>query len=353
MFDYAHERRGARSARTRRRPRDARSLHAEVDGRPLDDDGLHLFFMLLVDAGGDTTRNLRRRRHARAVRAPGRSGAALRGRPRRRCCPTAIEEMLRWVSPVVYMRRTATADSRRCAACRSPRATRSSCTTAPPTATRARSPSPTASTSPAHPNEHVAFGGGGPHFCLGAHIARVEIDAMLREMLTRLPDIEPRRARVSGCRRRSSPARGRCRCGCRPMSSPRPDRVAGRVLVHMAEQLVHVDRTTTLSVQTFGDAAHPAVLLIGGAAQSMDLVGRRVLPAAGRPGPARDPLRPPRHRPLDVLSGRGARLHRCRPRRRPVARPGRARRRARPPGRRVDGRRHRAGAGRAAPGPGR
>src|SRR5205807_10093386 len=41
------------------------------------------------------------------------------------------------------------------------------------------------------PNEHVAFGGGGPHFCLGAHIARVEIDAMLREILTRVPDIEP------------------------------------------------------------------------------------------------------------------------------------------------------------------
>jgi cytochrome P450 len=42
-----------------------------------------------------------------------------------------------------------------------------------------------------HPNEHVAFGGGGPHFCLGAHIARVEIHAMLREVLTRLSDIEP------------------------------------------------------------------------------------------------------------------------------------------------------------------
>src|SRR5689334_12470086 len=41
------------------------------------------------------------------------------------------------------------------------------------------------------PNEHVAFGGGGPHFCLGAHIARIEIQALLREVLTRLPTIEP------------------------------------------------------------------------------------------------------------------------------------------------------------------
>jgi cytochrome P450 len=41
------------------------------------------------------------------------------------------------------------------------------------------------------PNEHVAFGGGGPHYCLGSHVARIEIAAMLRELLTRLPDIEP------------------------------------------------------------------------------------------------------------------------------------------------------------------
>jgi len=41
------------------------------------------------------------------------------------------------------------------------------------------------------PNPHVAFGGGGAHFCLGAHLARVEIVAMLRELLSRIPDLEP------------------------------------------------------------------------------------------------------------------------------------------------------------------
>jgi cytochrome P450 len=40
------------------------------------------------------------------------------------------------------------------------------------------------------PNDHQAFGGGGPHYCLGSHLARVEALAMLREILTRLPDIE-------------------------------------------------------------------------------------------------------------------------------------------------------------------
>jgi cytochrome P450 len=40
------------------------------------------------------------------------------------------------------------------------------------------------------PNDHVAFGGGGPHFCLGSHVARVEIDALFRQILTRLPDLQ-------------------------------------------------------------------------------------------------------------------------------------------------------------------
>jgi cytochrome P450 len=42
-----------------------------------------------------------------------------------------------------------------------------------------------------NPNPHVAFGGGGPHFCLGAHLARIEIEAIVGEMVTRLVDLEP------------------------------------------------------------------------------------------------------------------------------------------------------------------
>jgi cytochrome P450 len=40
------------------------------------------------------------------------------------------------------------------------------------------------------PNDHLAFGGGGPHFCLGSQVARVEIDAMFRQLLARLPDLQ-------------------------------------------------------------------------------------------------------------------------------------------------------------------
>ena len=103
----------------------------------------------------------------------------------------ATEELLRWVSPVVYMRRTATRDTEHRAVSRSPRATRSSCTTAPPTATRRAFADPDALDLARHPNHHVAFGGGGPHYCLGAHLGRIEIHALLREILTRLDDLEP------------------------------------------------------------------------------------------------------------------------------------------------------------------
>jgi len=159
---------------------------AEVDGHRLDQLDFQLFFLLLVDAGGDTTRNLV---------ASGMD--ALLAHPDQRAIltddlnrlPTAIEEMLRWTSPVIYMRRTATANTEvrgqqikegekvvvyYGAANRDPRIF----------------DDPDRFDVTRTPNEHLAFGGGGPHHCLGAHVARVEIEAMFAQLLTRLPDLE-------------------------------------------------------------------------------------------------------------------------------------------------------------------
>lgn len=187
MFAYAQE----VIAEKRARPRDdlaTKILHAEVDGRRLDDIDFQLFFLLLVDAGGDTTRNLlgggmlalfehpdERRRLERDLEA---------------LLPTAVEEMLRFVSPVVYMRRTATRDTEL-----GGRKIRAGDKVVMYYGSANRDESvfrdPDRFDVARAPNPHVAFGGGGAHFCLGAHLARVEIEAMLREILLRLPDIEP------------------------------------------------------------------------------------------------------------------------------------------------------------------
>lgn len=161
---------------------------AEVDGERLSDEEFNWFFLLLLNAGGDTTRNLVAGGMEALFAHPDQRTRLTAGLDE--LLPTAVEELLRWVSPVVYMRRTATVDTELAgqpiaagdkvvmyygAANRDPAVFAD-----PDTFDVGRSPNP-----------HIAFGGGGAHFCLGAHFARIEIAAMLRQILTRLPDIAP------------------------------------------------------------------------------------------------------------------------------------------------------------------
>ncbi len=159
-----------------------------VDERPVDEIDFFLWFLLLVDAGGDTTRNLvGGGMHALFERPDQLRWLAEDPRGR---LPRAVEELLRFVSPVIHMRRTATADTELGgqhieagdkvvmfygAANRDP----------------AVFDDPHLLDLGRDPNPHVAFGGGGPHFCLGAHLARTEIIALMGEILTRLDDLEP------------------------------------------------------------------------------------------------------------------------------------------------------------------
>jgi cytochrome P450 len=175
----------------RARPRDdlaTKLLNAEVDGRRLDDIDFQLFFLLLVDAGGDTTRNLLGGGMLALFEHPDERRRLERDLAR--LLPTAVEEMLRFVSPVVYMRRTATRDTEL-----GGQKLRAGDKVVMYYGAANRDASvfrePDRFDVGRRPNPHVAFGGGGAHFCLGAHLARVEIEAMLREILLRLPDIEP------------------------------------------------------------------------------------------------------------------------------------------------------------------
>jgi cytochrome P450 len=160
---------------------------ASAGGRELDLIDFNLFFLLLIDAGGDTTRNLVAGGMDALFDDPAQLTwlrADLDAR-----LPGAIEELLRWISPVVYMRRTVTRDA---VLGDQPIAAGDKVVMYYGSANRdldAFGPTASQLDLARSPNEHVAFGGGGPHFCLGAHIARVEIAALLRELLTRLPDV--------------------------------------------------------------------------------------------------------------------------------------------------------------------
>ncbi len=177
MFNYAHD----VAEDKRAHPGDdlaSRILGAEVDAERLDDIDFNLFSTRNLVGGGLVAlfdHSDERRRLQDDLDA---------------MLPSAVDEMLRWVSPVIYMRRTATQG---CELAGTPITTGDKVVMYYGSANRDERAfaEPDRFDVGRAPNEHIAFGGGGPHFCLGSHIARVEIQALLRELLTRLPDISP------------------------------------------------------------------------------------------------------------------------------------------------------------------
>lgn len=190
LFAYAQE----LGAEKRRNPTDdvwSILTVAEVE----DDDGtptrltpleLDQFFLILTIAGSETTRNVISGGLVALLEHP-EEMARLRANPA--LLNSAAEEMIRWVSPVVCFTRTATGDlelgGQHIAV-----ADRVSLWF--PSANRdARVfDQPDVFDIGRDPNPHVAFGGGGMHFCLGAHLARREIRVMFEHLLARFPDTE-------------------------------------------------------------------------------------------------------------------------------------------------------------------
>ena len=185
MLSYAN---GIRAAKRERPANDIAStlLAAEVDGEKLTDLEFDMFFLLLINAGGDTTRNLVAGGMLELLRRPD-ALRSLRDEPR--LLPGAIEEMLRFCSPVVHFRRTATRDV---VLGGQPIAAGEKVVVFYASANRDETvfSDPDTFDIGRSPNEHVAFGGGGVHYCLGANLARVEIRAMFSEVLSRLHDME-------------------------------------------------------------------------------------------------------------------------------------------------------------------
>jgi cytochrome P450 len=159
---------------------------ANIDGEQLTPAELASFFILLVVAGNETTRTAISHSLNLFTEHPDQRElllADLEGR-----IGPAVEEIVRYVSPVIWMRRTLTRDT-----VMNGHAYREGDKTV--LFYQAANRDETVFADPDRfditrsPNPHVGFGSAGPHFCLGAHLARREITAMLRELLTRVPGI--------------------------------------------------------------------------------------------------------------------------------------------------------------------
>jgi methyl-branched lipid omega-hydroxylase len=169
----------------------------EVDGEKLTPQELASFFVLLVVAGNETTRN-----------AIAHGLVALTEHPEQKerwladidgMAPTAVEEIIRWASPVIHFRRTVAQDGTMLGGHEFSEGDRVVLWYWSGNRDEAVFTDPHVFDIGRTPNEHIGFGGPGPHFCLGAHLARREMTVMFTELLRRLPDIhataEPARLR--------------------------------------------------------------------------------------------------------------------------------------------------------------
>jgi len=161
-------------------------VQATIDGKPLTEQQLHNYLVLLIGAGNETTRNAITGGVCALLEHPAERDR-LAGDPIG-LNETAVEEILRWTSPVVQFARTASADTELGAATIKAGDT---VTLWYPSANRdeRQFPDPYRFDVGRQPNQHVAFGYG-EHFCLGANLARWELRAVFRELAPHLVHFE-------------------------------------------------------------------------------------------------------------------------------------------------------------------
>jgi cytochrome P450 len=162
-------------------------VQAEIDSDRLTHDEIGAFFVLLAVAGNDTTRHTT----SHAMRAltvnpdqRQRLAAEIDG-----VMPTAVEEFIRWATPVLTFRRTATRDTELAG---QPIAATEKVVLFYHSGNRDETAfgDPWRFDVTREPNHHLGFGGGGPHYCLGASLARTQLRSLFGELLRTLPDIE-------------------------------------------------------------------------------------------------------------------------------------------------------------------
>jgi cytochrome P450 len=186
VFEYGHR----LAAERRRNPQDdlvsKLVTWEDEDGRVLTEREFDTMFLLLVVAGNETTRQSIAHGMLALIEHP---QAMERLRDDASVMATAVEEIMRWSSPVIHFRRTATVDTELRGV---PMKAGDKVVTwlISGNYDEEQFPDPYTFDITRKPNNHITFGRGGPHFCLGAHLAKLETRIMFEELLPRLASIE-------------------------------------------------------------------------------------------------------------------------------------------------------------------
>jgi cytochrome P450 len=174
-------------------------VHAEIDGDNLTPEEIQSFFVLLCTAGNETTRNSISWGLTYLTANPGQK--ALLQSDLEAHMPGAVEEIVRHASPVIHFRRTVTRDGTQLGDTVFNEGDKVVLFYGSGNRDDAVFDDPYAFDITRDNTNHIGFGGPGPHFCLGAHLARRQINVLYKELLSQMPDIhavgEPDRLRSS------------------------------------------------------------------------------------------------------------------------------------------------------------
>jgi cytochrome P450 len=186
LFEYGH----GLAAERRRRPQDdlvSKLANAEIDGQSLTEQEFDTMFLLLVVAGNETTRQAIA--HGMLALIENRNEWKRLVDDHELVWTAAADEILRWSSPVLHFRRTATRDVE-LGGQTIKAGNKIVIWYVSANFDEQVFQDPLRFDVGRRPNPHLTFGGGGPHFCLGAHLAKLEVQVMFEALVERVADME-------------------------------------------------------------------------------------------------------------------------------------------------------------------
>lgn len=164
-------------------------INAEIEGEKLNELEFDMFMLLLTVAGNETTRNATSHGMHALLTNPDQFAKLRENIDNKAYLSTAIDEVLRWATPVLHFRRT-TSTATEIRGVEIPEGDKVLMWHISANRDEEVFEDPFTFNIERFPNEHITFGGGGAHYCLGANLAKLELEIIFEEIIHRLPDMQ-------------------------------------------------------------------------------------------------------------------------------------------------------------------